>query len=138
MSLEVMYERCAGIDVHQRFVVVCLTLMEGGKRRQEIRTFRNETADLLARLSLVTARTMHTCRHGKHGRVLDAGVPTSGGLLRAGRGQCTAYQSRERREKRTCRMPNGSPVCFNTDSSTPVSCPERRQQDLRDLMRLLL
>lgn len=48
MSLEVMYERCAGIDVHQRFLVVCLTLVEAGKRRKEIRTFRNETADLLA------------------------------------------------------------------------------------------
>src|SRR6266852_5653080 len=48
MSLEVMYERCAGIDVHQRFLVVCLILVEGGKRRQSIRTFRNETADLLA------------------------------------------------------------------------------------------
>src|SRR6266852_9055402 len=48
MSLEVMYERCAGIDVHQRFLVVCLILVEGGKRRKEIRTFRNETADLLA------------------------------------------------------------------------------------------
>jgi transposase len=48
MSLEVMYERCAGIDVHQRFLVVCLILVEAGKRRQEIRTFRNETADLLA------------------------------------------------------------------------------------------
>lgn len=47
MSLEVMYERCAGIDVHQRFLVVCLSLVEAGKRRKEIRTFRNETADLL-------------------------------------------------------------------------------------------
>lgn len=47
MSLEVMYERCAGIDVHQRFLVVCLSIVEAGKRRKEIRTFRNETADLL-------------------------------------------------------------------------------------------
>jgi transposase len=60
MSLEVMYERCAGIDVHQRFMVVCLTLMEGGKRRQEIRTFRNETADLLAlRAWLLQERCTH-------------------------------------------------------------------------------
>src|ERR1700752_2994806 len=60
MSLEVMYERCAGIDVHQRFVVVCLILVEGGKRRQEIRTFRNETADLLAlRAWLVQERCTH-------------------------------------------------------------------------------
>jgi len=60
MSLEVMYERCAGIDVHQRFVVVCLILVEGGKRRQEIRTFRNETADLLAlRAWLLQERCTH-------------------------------------------------------------------------------
>jgi transposase len=60
MSLEVMYERCAGIDVHQRFVVVCVIVVEGGKRRQEIRTFRNETADLLAlRAWLVQERCTH-------------------------------------------------------------------------------
>jgi transposase len=60
MSLEVMYERCAGIDVHQRFVVVCLLVVEGGKRRQEVRTFCNETADLLAlRAWLVQERCTH-------------------------------------------------------------------------------
>lgn len=60
MSLEVMYGRCAGVDVHQRFVVVCLLVAEGGKRRQEIRTFRNETADLLAlRAWLVQERCTH-------------------------------------------------------------------------------
>jgi hypothetical protein len=60
MSLEVMYERCAGIDVHQRFVVVCLIVVEGGKWRQEIRTFRNETADLLA---LRTWLVQEHCTH---------------------------------------------------------------------------
>jgi transposase len=48
MSVEMMYHRCAGIDVHLRFLVVCLILVEAGKQRKEIRTFRNETADLLA------------------------------------------------------------------------------------------
>src|SRR3989442_11220052 len=46
--MQVMYQRCAGIDVHLRFLVVCLTIIEAGQRRKEIRTFRNETADLLA------------------------------------------------------------------------------------------
>ena len=46
--MEVVYQRCAGVDVHQRFLVVCLSLIEAGKRRKEIRSFRNETADLLA------------------------------------------------------------------------------------------
>ncbi len=48
MSIEVLYQRCAGIDVHQRFLVVCLSIIEAGQRRKEIRTFRHETADLLA------------------------------------------------------------------------------------------
>jgi transposase len=46
--MQVMYQRCAGIDVHLRFLVVCLIIIEGEQRRKEIRTFRNETADLLA------------------------------------------------------------------------------------------
>jgi hypothetical protein len=46
--MQVMYHRCAGIDVHLDFLVVCLSIIEAGKRRKEIRRFRNETADLLA------------------------------------------------------------------------------------------
>lgn len=46
--MQVMYQRCAGVDVHLRFLVVCLTIIEAGQRRKEIRSFRNETAGLLA------------------------------------------------------------------------------------------
>jgi hypothetical protein len=46
--MEVVYQRCAGVDVHQHFLVVCLSIIEAGQRRKEIRSFRNETADLLA------------------------------------------------------------------------------------------
>jgi hypothetical protein len=28
--MEVVYQRCAGVDVHQRFLVVCLSMIEGG------------------------------------------------------------------------------------------------------------
>lgn len=46
--MEVMAQRCAGIDVHQSFLVVCVSRLEAGQRRKEIRTFRHETPDLLA------------------------------------------------------------------------------------------
>ena len=46
--MEVVYQRCAGVDVHLRFLVVCLSIVEAGQRRKEIRSFSNETADLLA------------------------------------------------------------------------------------------
>ncbi len=43
-----MYQRCAGIDVHLHFLVVCLIIIEAGELCKEIHTFRNETAELLA------------------------------------------------------------------------------------------
>ena len=46
--MEVIASCCAGIDVHQRFLVVCLSRIEAGQRHKEIRTFRHETPDLLA------------------------------------------------------------------------------------------
>lgn len=58
--MQVMYQRCAGIDVHLRFLVVCLSIIESGQRRKEIRTFRNETTDLLA---LRTWLLQEQCRH---------------------------------------------------------------------------
>jgi transposase len=40
---------CAGLDVHKETVVACVRrLDEGGKVRQEVRTFRTETSGLLA------------------------------------------------------------------------------------------
>ena len=46
--MEAVYQRCAGVDVHQRFLVVCLSSVEGGELCKEIRSFSNETAELLA------------------------------------------------------------------------------------------
>ena len=46
--MQVMYQRCAGIDVQLRFLVVCLSIVEAGERRKVIRSFRNETVELLA------------------------------------------------------------------------------------------
>jgi transposase len=42
--MQVMYERCAGLDVHKKTVVACVLTPEG----QEIRTFGTMTAELLA------------------------------------------------------------------------------------------
>ncbi len=47
--MEVLYERCCGLDVHKRTVVGCLlTPGPKGERRQETRTFGTMTDDLLA------------------------------------------------------------------------------------------
>src|SRR5713226_9429067 len=49
MSLTVLYERCAGLDVHKKTVVACLLLTAtSGKVSREVRTFATTTAGLLA------------------------------------------------------------------------------------------
>ena len=45
--MEVMIERCAGLDVHQATVVACVRIRDGGKRaRREVRTFGTMTGEL--------------------------------------------------------------------------------------------
>jgi transposase len=46
--MQVMYERCAGLDVHKKTVVACVVIPDGqGSWGQEIRTFGTMTVDLL-------------------------------------------------------------------------------------------
>jgi transposase len=47
--MEIIYERCAGLDVHKKTVVVCRIIRQAdGRWQQETRTFKTMTADLLA------------------------------------------------------------------------------------------
>lgn len=46
--MEVLYPRCSGVDVHKRFVVACLSIVQAnGQRRKEVRQFSTMTADIL-------------------------------------------------------------------------------------------
>ncbi len=46
--MEVLYPRCAGLDVHKKTVVACrIVTQTNGHKEQEIRTFGTMTADLL-------------------------------------------------------------------------------------------
>src|SRR2546421_4074333 len=47
--MEVLYARCAGLDVHKKMVVACLMItLLNGQMHKEIRTFATTTAGLLA------------------------------------------------------------------------------------------
>src|SRR5262249_46762839 len=46
--MDILYARCAGIDVHKNNVVVCVRRHEGGRLIKEVRTFGTMTRDLLA------------------------------------------------------------------------------------------
>ena len=45
--MEVMYARCAGLDVHKETVVACVRIVEGGEVSRSVRTFATTTASLI-------------------------------------------------------------------------------------------
>jgi transposase len=45
--MEVMYPRCAGLDVHKETVVACVRIVEGGEVSRLVRTFATTTASLI-------------------------------------------------------------------------------------------
>src|SRR5262249_60706059 len=45
--MEVMYPRCAGLDVHKETVVACVRIVEGGDVSRSVRTFATNTASLI-------------------------------------------------------------------------------------------
>jgi transposase len=48
VDMEVLYPRCAGLDVHQASVVACVRLAEGARASHEVCTFETTTRGLLA------------------------------------------------------------------------------------------
>jgi transposase len=58
--MEVLYPRCAGLDVHQQTVVACARVASGSSVQQEVHTFGTATGELLALADWLTA---HGCTH---------------------------------------------------------------------------
>src|SRR5688572_10289428 len=58
--MEVLYPRCAGLDVHQQSVAACARVASGTAIQQEVRTFGTTTGELLALADWLTA---HGCTH---------------------------------------------------------------------------
>jgi transposase len=58
--MEVLHQRCAGLDIHKKNVVAAVRLAEGDKVVTEVKTFATTIAGLLA---LSTWLTEHRCTH---------------------------------------------------------------------------
>ena len=46
--MEVLYKRCAALDVHQQSVVACVRVVEADRVKSEVRTFDTTTSGLLS------------------------------------------------------------------------------------------
>jgi len=58
--MEVLYPRCAGLDVHKETVVACTRVVTGGRVETEVHTFGTTTAGLLELSDWLSA---HGCTH---------------------------------------------------------------------------
>ena len=58
--MEVVFPRCAGLDVHKKTVVACVLVREGAEPLKAIRTFGSTTGELRA---LATWLTEHRVSH---------------------------------------------------------------------------
>jgi transposase len=57
--MEVLYERCCGLDVHAATVVACVRRPTGrGRRTSEVRTFSPTTGELIALADWLTAQSV--------------------------------------------------------------------------------
>ncbi len=64
--MDVLYARCAGLDVHKKTVRVCVLIRpEQGKPQKEFRTYSTTTEDLLKLLDWLLAQG---CTHVAHDR----------------------------------------------------------------------
>ena len=59
--MEVLHRCCAGLDVHQKSVVACVRVQQGGKAEHEVRTFGTLTSELEELSAWLAARG---CTHG--------------------------------------------------------------------------
>ena len=72
--MQVIYERCCGLDVHKRTITACRLKWLGGQWQKEIRQFGTMTKDLLALSDWLVERRVHARGDGIDRSVLEAGL----------------------------------------------------------------
>ena len=71
--MEIVYERCAGLDVHKKNVKACFSGPgKGGHRTKETRTSLTMTQTLLEMRDWLRVTRVYAHRHGSHRSLLEA------------------------------------------------------------------
>ncbi len=77
--MQVVYERCCGIDVHKQTVVACVIVPgPDGQPLKETRTFATMTVHLEAAGLVGRSQIIQPCGDGEHGGVLEARIQPAG------------------------------------------------------------
>ena len=72
--MEVLYPRCAGLDVHKDTVVACVRLVADGHGADRGSHVRHDDTRTAGVVGLADRARLHPRRHGGHRRLLEAGL----------------------------------------------------------------
>jgi hypothetical protein len=77
--MEVIYPCCGGIDVHDEFVVVCLSRVRAVTTAQGTASLFDLQRGSASVVCLVSRSRMYACSDGKYGHLLASGLCSAGG-----------------------------------------------------------
>ena len=94
VAMEVVHERCCGLDVHKQTVVACVIVPgKASQPNKQIRTFGTMTPGP-ARVGRLAGRVQRDPRgDGIDRRLLEADLEPARGAVRVAAGQCPAHQA---------------------------------------------
>src|ERR1700730_953273 len=92
--MEVIAERCAGLDVHKRSVVACVRVATGRRVERETRRFTTFAGDLVAMRDWLTGEGVTVALMESTGVYWKPVVAGAGQPRRVAIGQRPAHQSR--------------------------------------------
>jgi hypothetical protein len=126
--VDLIVERCAGLDVAKDEVVACVRSPgTSGRRRQEIRTFATFSAELEALADWLATQGVTQVVMEATGQQLEAGLVGAGGARgRAAAGRAPATSRSCPAGKPTLPTPPGWPSCWSTACCGAASCRHRR------------
>ena len=97
--MQVLYERCCGLDVHKKTVVACVLITSAdGQVHKQVRTAATTTAGLLALADWLAALPISHVAHDAYRDVLATRVQSAGRGPHDHFGQCATYESGSRAE----------------------------------------
>lgn len=111
--MQIMYDRCCGLDVHKKRLSACLLVLDApGPRHKEVRSFGTTTSDLLQlRAWLTDARCTHVAMEstGSYWKPVYNLLEDAFALVLANAQHIKAYQD----ARPMWGMPSGSPTCYS-------------------------
>jgi transposase len=122
--VQVVYERCCGLDVHKRTITACMLKWLGGQGQKEIRQFGTMTKDLLELSDWLIAED---CTHVAMESTGVYWKPVYNIL--EGHFELLVVNAQHLKAvlvaRPTCAMPSGSRSCSRMDCCAVVLCPQR-------------